>query len=55
MEDLSIDQQVNLKAVTPPFWIVDNYDSILYRGFWIFLSVELGFRIPVIRAIRIEL
>ena len=30
------------------------FDSI-YRGFWIFLSVELGFRIPIIRAIRIEL
>ena len=30
------------------------FDSI-YRGFWIFLSVELGFRIPIIRAIWIEL
>ena len=31
-----------------------RFDSI-YRGFWIFLSLELGFRIPIIRAIRIEL
>ena len=47
MEDLSIDQQVNLKAVTPPFWIVDNYHSILYTvdsGLFCQWNLDSGFQ-----------